>query len=51
MKRQALLQILSLCILTCLLGVFFVPLMDIDASQYASISREMLFKRKLPSGV
>ena len=25
-----------------LIGVFSIPLMDIDASQYASISREML---------
>lgn len=34
--------ILSLCALVYLLGMFLVPLMDIDASQYASISREML---------
>ncbi len=33
---------LSLCFLTYLLGMFMIPLMDIDASQYASISREML---------
>lgn len=33
--------IISLCILTYLLG-FGIPLMDIDASQYASISREMI---------
>jgi 4-amino-4-deoxy-L-arabinose transferase-like glycosyltransferase len=32
----------ALCIITCLLGMVLVPLMDIDASQYASISREML---------
>ena len=30
------------CIITYLLGIFFIPLMDVDASQYASISREML---------
>jgi 4-amino-4-deoxy-L-arabinose transferase-like glycosyltransferase len=30
------------CILVYLVGIFCVPLMDIDASQYASISREML---------
>jgi 4-amino-4-deoxy-L-arabinose transferase-like glycosyltransferase len=34
--------IISLCIFTYLLGMFCIPLMDIDASQYASISREML---------
>lgn len=33
--------IIALCIFTYLLG-FSIPLMDIDASQYASISREML---------
>lgn len=34
--------ILLLCIITYLLGMVFIPLMDIDASQYASMSREML---------
>ncbi len=34
--------VLLLCGLTCLLGIFMIPLMDIDAAQYASISREML---------
>lgn len=34
--------ILIICGITALLGVIFIPLMDIDASQYASISREML---------
>ena len=34
--------ILLLCGITALLGMFLIPLMDIDASQYASISREML---------
>ena len=42
MKKQVLLQILILCVFTYLLGMFFVPLMDIDAAQYASMSREML---------
>lgn len=32
----------ALCIITYLLGMIMIPLMDIDASQYASISREML---------
>lgn len=36
--------IISLCIGTYLLGAFCIPLMDIDAAQYASISREMLEK-------
>lgn len=30
------------CVLVYILGAFSIPLMDIDASQYASISREML---------
>ena len=34
--------ILLLCGITCMLGMIMIPLMDIDASQYASISREML---------
>lgn len=34
--------VLVSCAITYLLGMFLVPLMDIDASQYASISREML---------
>lgn len=34
--------VIILCIITYLLGMFMIPLMDIDASQYASISREML---------
>ena len=36
--------IIALCIGTYLLGAFCIPLMDIDAAQYASISREMLEK-------
>lgn len=42
MKKQLILQILTVCLLTYLTGIFFVPLMDIDATQYASMSREML---------
>src|SRR5450432_872683 len=42
MKKHVVLQILTLCLLTYLLGIFFIPLMDIDATQYASMSREML---------
>lgn len=34
--------VIGLCALVYLLGIFLIPLMDIDASQYASISREML---------
>ncbi|WP_439506464.1 ArnT family glycosyltransferase [Sediminibacterium sp.] len=34
--------VIGSCILVYLVGVFFIPLMDIDASQYASISREMI---------
>lgn len=34
--------ILLLCVITYLIGMVMIPLMDIDASQYASISREML---------
>src|SRR5476651_1311037 len=35
-------SVLALCVITYLLGMIMIPLMDIDASQYASISREML---------
>ncbi len=42
MKKQVSIQVLALCVLTYLLGIFFIPLMDIDATQYASMSREML---------
>ena len=34
--------VIVLCIITYILGMVMIPLMDIDASQYASISREML---------
>ncbi|MEP7109065.1 MAG: glycosyltransferase family 39 protein [Ferruginibacter sp.] len=42
MRKRVIIQIFTLCLLTCLLGIFCVPLMDIDATQYASMSREML---------
>lgn len=42
MKNSIGLRIVALSIFTYLLGVFLVPLMDIDATQYASMSREML---------
>lgn len=34
--------VLVLCMITCISGIVLIPLMDIDASQYASISRELL---------
>jgi 4-amino-4-deoxy-L-arabinose transferase-like glycosyltransferase len=34
--------VLILSFITYILGIFCVPLMDVDAAQYASISREML---------
>ena len=42
MRKDLALKVLALCIMTYLLGIFCVPLMDIDATQYASMSREML---------
>lgn len=33
------------CAITYLLGMFCIPLMDIDAAQYASMSREMLERK------
>ncbi len=42
MKKEVFIQILSICFFTYLIGIFCVPLMDIDATQYASMSREML---------
>lgn len=35
-------SVIVACIVVYVLGAFMIPLMDIDASQYASISREML---------
>ncbi|MHA4801729.1 ArnT family glycosyltransferase, partial [Enterococcus faecium] len=37
--------IIILCVITYLLAMFMTPLMDVDASQYASISREMLERK------
>ena len=34
--------VIGSCIVVYLIGIFSIPLMDIDASQYASISREMI---------
>lgn len=34
--------VIGSCIVIYIIGIFAIPLMDIDASQYASISREML---------
>ena len=45
MRNTTLVQILALCIITYLFGIFCVPLIDIDATQYASISREMLLTK------
>ena len=45
MRNTTLIQILVLCIITYLFGIFCVPLIDIDATQYASISREMLLSK------
>lgn len=42
MKNNIYLNIIGVCILTYIIGMFCVPLMDIDATQYASMSREML---------
>ncbi|MDO9374940.1 MAG: glycosyltransferase family 39 protein [Ferruginibacter sp.] len=42
MSNRIALSLLGLCVAVYLLGIFCVPLMDIDATQYASMSREML---------
>jgi 4-amino-4-deoxy-L-arabinose transferase-like glycosyltransferase len=42
MSKNTFLLLLFACIGLYFLGSFMVPLMDIDATQYASISREML---------
>lgn len=42
MKKEWAVKISALCIVTYIIGIFCVPLMDIDATQYASMSREML---------
>ena len=42
MSKNTFVLLLLTCIGVYLAGVFMIPLMDIDAAQYASISREML---------
>ena len=42
MTKQNFILLLAACIGVYLIGSFQIPLMDIDAAQYASISREML---------
>jgi 4-amino-4-deoxy-L-arabinose transferase-like glycosyltransferase len=37
--------VIILCVIVYLLGMTMIPLMDIDASQYASISREMMVNK------
>lgn len=37
-------SVLLLSLLTCIAGMVLIPLMDIDAAQYAMISREMLVR-------
>ena len=41
-SNRSFIILLTLCVITYLLGMVMIPLMDIDASQYASISREMM---------
>ena len=45
MSRSTFHILLLVCFAGWLVGFFCVPLMDIDASQYASISREMLERK------
>ena len=42
MNKNTFLLLLAAILGVQLVGVFYIPLMDIDAAQYASISREML---------
>ena len=42
MQKNTFLLLLAACVGIYLVGSFRIPLMDIDAAQYASISREML---------
>lgn len=44
-NRNIAITVFALCGLTYLLGMFLIPLMDVDAAQYASISREMLERK------
>jgi len=45
MNKNTFITGLSACLIVYCLGAFMIPLMDIDASQYASISREMLERK------
>ena len=42
MNKNTFILLLAACVGIYMVGSFMIPLMDIDASQYASISREML---------
>jgi hypothetical protein len=42
MNKSTFIILLAACVGIYIIGSFMIPLMDIDASQYASISREML---------
>ena len=44
MKQVTVWSVIALCVIVYLLG-WHIPLMDVDASQYASITREMLEKK------
>ena len=44
-KKNTAIFIFTACAITYLLGMFCIRLMDIDAAQYASISREMLERK------
>ncbi len=41
-NNRTVFTVLASCLLVYVLGMFLIPVMDIDAAQYASISREML---------
>ena len=43
-KNSFLLSLIAILLVYCI-GAFAIPLMDVDAAQYASISREMLEKK------
>jgi len=43
-KNSFIISLSAILIVYCL-GAFAIPLMDVDAAQYASISREMLEKQ------
>lgn len=42
MANRTLFTVLAACLVVWVLGMVLIPVMDIDAAQYASISREML---------